>query len=270
MYQAYWNLSQRPFENGASPGFYFPSPSHQASLLKFRYLIEQQKGLGLIVGEHGLGKTFLTHVIEHECSSEKIGPFIRLVIPALNASESLAYFAHRLGAENPPHQTGDQILLSLEARLRTLKAEKQHPVLIVDDAHLLSLEQLNLIRLLLNVHEGGIGSFSLILSGRTELLARIKKLPALDQRVAVRMALQPLDETEVLKYVRHRLETAGAANDFFDESAAESVFELSQGVPRRINQICDLALLVGFVDRLKTISSLEVETAADEILCVKD
>lgn len=268
MYESYWKLDQRPFENGAAPQFYYPSPSHQASLLKLRYLIEQQKGLGLIVGEHGLGKSFLTHVLERECQSEQIGPFIRLVVPALSTSETLAYLAARLGVAVKSGQSIEGTLLALESRLQKLNQQKQFPVFIIDDAHLLDIEQLQLLRLLLNIHEDGIGRFTLILCGRTDLLARVKRLKDLDQRIAVHMAMQPLSEAEVLNYVRHRLEVAGRGS-MFEPETARSIFELSQGVPRRINQICDLSLLVGFVDQLEMISALEIETAADEILCVK-
>ncbi|MBT5019058.1 MAG: AAA family ATPase [Planctomicrobium sp.] len=269
MYEAYWNLSQRPFDDGAAPGFYYPSPTHQASLLKLRYLIEQNKGIGLLVGDHGLGKSFLMHVLQRECQSENYEPFVRLVVPALNARETLAYLANRLGANIKGSDSSDEVLLALEAKLKELAAQKQHPVFIIDDAHLLDVEQLNLIRLFLNLHEDGAGRFSVILAGRVDLLAKVKRLKSLDQRVSVRMALQPLSESQVENYISHRMETAGATQ-LFDARASQSIWELSQGIPRRINQICDLSLLVGYVDQLRTITPLEIETAADEILCVKE
>lgn len=269
MYEAYWNLSQRPFDDGAAPGFYYSSPTHQASLLKLRYLIEQNKGIGLLVGDHGLGKSFLMHVLQQECDSEVFGPFVRLVVPSLSGGETLAYLANRLGADVHRNQSSAEILIALEAKLKELAARKQHPVFIIDDAHLLSEEQLNLIRLLLNIHEGGTGRFSVILVGRVDLLARVKRLKPLDQRIAVRMALQPLTDSQTEGYINHRMQTAGATK-LFDRSACETIWELSQGIPRRINQICDLSLLVGYVDQLRMITPLEIETAADEILCVKD
>ena len=268
MYEAYWKLNRRPFDDGAAPRFYYPSATHQASLLKLRYLIEQNKGIGLIVGDHGLGKTYLTQVLEDECRDEQTGPFIRLVLPALSSKEMLAYLANRLGADIRASSGTEAVLLSLEGRLQEMTRHKQHPVLILDDAHLLEMEQLHLIRLLLNIREGGAANFSVILLGRTDLLARVKRLKALDQRIAVRMALQPLNCDEVSRYTAHRLEVAGTAFKF-DSRAGRSIWELSQGIPRRINQVCDLALLVGYVDQLREITPVEIKAAAEELICVQ-
>ncbi len=268
MYEAYWKLNRRPFDDGVAPEFYSPSPSHQASLLKLRYLIEQQKGIGLIVGDHGLGKTFLTHVLERECQDEKTGPFIRLVIPALSANETLAYLANRLGAHIDSTSGGESVLLALEEKMQELSRQGKHPVFVIDDAHLLDMEHLDYLRLLSNLRENGVGNFSIILSGRTDLLSKIKRLKSLDQRISVRMALRPLSVSEVESYLSHRLEAAGASH-LFDAKSAQSIWELSQGVPRRINQICDLALLVGFVDQLGSISPIEIEAAAEELTCVQ-
>ncbi len=266
MYEAYWKLNRRPFDDGVAPEFYSPSPSHQASLLKLRYLIEQQKGIGLVAGDHGLGKTFLTHVLERECQDERIGPFIRLVIPTLSANETLAYLANRLGVRID--SGGESVLLALEEKLQELSRQEKQPVFVIDDAHLLDMEHLNCLRLLSNLRENGVGNFSIILSGRTDLLSKVKRLKSLDQRISVRMALRPLTAVEVESYLEHRLEAAGASH-LFDSRSAQSIWELSQGVPRKINQICDLALLVGFVDQLASISHIEIEAAAEELICVK-
>lgn len=268
MYEGYWKLSRRPFDDGAVPEFFFPARTHQAALLKLRYLVEQKKGIGLIVGEHGLGKSFLTHVLEHEPHGEGIGPFVRLVIPQLNPSGTLAYLAGRLGAEFHEHAPDQTVLRVLETRLEAFRDAGQRPVLVIDDAQLLDVPHLNMLRLLLNLREEGRGEFSIILSGRTELLARLTRIAALDQRVMVRAALLPLEADEVLGYVQHRTQAAGCRERIFHERSARTIWELSQGIPRRINQICDLAMLVGFADDLKGIGPVELEAAAEELHAV--
>jgi len=130
------------------------------------------------------------------------------------------------------------------------------------------MEHLNCLRLLSNLRENGVGNFSIILSGRTDLLSKVKRLKSLDQRISVRMALRPLSVSEVESYLSQRLDAAGASH-LFDAKSAQVIWELSQGVPRRINQICDLALLVGFVDQLESISSIEIEAAAEELICIQ-
>lgn len=267
MYETYWKLKQRPFESGPATDFYFPAPAHQASLLKLRYLIEQNKGVGLLVGEHGLGKSFLLKVLEKENLTEKVGPFIKLTLPVLEPVETLRYLALRAGAQIPSNATTDVVLICLEARLKEMQSRNEHPVFIIDDAHLLTPEQLSLLQLLQNRHEEGEAQFSMILAGRVDLLAKVKRIKPLDQRISVRMALKALDEEQVENYIAHRMEIAGVTS-LFNEHACQTVYELSQGIPRRINQICDLSLLVGYVDQLSEITRLEIETAADEILCV--
>ncbi len=267
MYEAYWKLSSRPFDDGAYPEFYSASPSHQASLLKLRYLIQQNKGLGLLVGDHGLGKTYLTHVLERECQDDGIGPFVRLVFPCLSPGEILSYLAARLGIPKTSVSSPEITLLQLEDKLRELTKNNEHPVFVIDDAHLLEVQHLDVLRLLLNLHEQGPCRFSMILSGRSDLLSRVQRLKALDLRASVRMALQPLTREQVRDYISDRLGASGA-DEIFDRRAVQTIWELSQGVPRRINQLCDLSMLVGFVDQLPRISSIEIEAAANELACI--
>jgi general secretion pathway protein A len=266
MYEAFWKLNQRPFDDGARTDFYFGSPTHQAALLKLRYLIDQRKGIGLIVGEHGLGKTFLTHVIEREFHGRGVS-FRRLNFPQLSPTGMLAYLAGRIGALVSSHDPDETILLALEQQLEQFHGQ-QHIVFMIDDAHLLDMAQLHVLRLLLNLREEGRADFTLVLAGRTELLARLSKLPALEQRMTVRTALAPLQKADIVPYLQHRLQVAGRSDTVFSPSAAAAVWELSQGIPRRINQLCDLALLVGYVDELPKIDVVEIEAAAEELMSI--
>lgn len=265
MYEAHWKLSQRPFEDGALPEFYFPGETHETALLKLRYLIAQRKGIGVIAGEHGLGKSYLTHVLEHESRNEECGPFLRLVFPQLSPAATLAYFASRLGCSVTARDPEDVVLRAMELQLESMQDHRQHPVFIVDDAHLLEVSHLNLLRQLLNLRENRRSDFSMILCGRTELIARLHRVAGLDQRIVVRAALESLKRHEILPYLQQRLAVAGRNDSLFDAQAVQSIWELSQGIPRRINQLCDLALLVGYVDELTAIHRVEIEAAADEI-----
>ncbi|HWL08555.1 MAG TPA: AAA family ATPase [Planctomicrobium sp.] len=268
MYLQHWNLQRRPFDDGTIPEFYFPGSSHQASLLKLRYLIEQQKGLAVLAGEHGLGKTYLTHVLESELVSTGKFRFQRLVFPQLSPLGILSYLARRLGASVENTESDAALLAGLEEKLSELRESGTHVVFLIDDAHLLEMPHLHLLRLLLNLREEGIGDFSMILSGRTELLARLSQLASLNQRVEVRTTIEPLVPDEVFNYARHRIQIAGGDPSILNEMAAETVWELSQGIPRRINQLCDLALLVGYVDQQQAIHAVDVEAAAEELMSV--
>ncbi|TWT58827.1 hypothetical protein KOR42_22130 [Thalassoglobus neptunius] len=265
MYETYWKLTSRPFDDLPDPRFYFPAHSHQTALLKLRYLIEQKKGIGLIVGEHGTGKSFLPYVLEHDEKSSLNLSFIRLVIPQLEPEDLLRYFSNRLGIGSNPDQTLDGILVDLESRLVEVADSSRHVVFVVDDAHLLGDEQLNVIRLLLNLRENPRVDFTILLLGRTELLSHVSHHHGLDQRIAVRSGLSPLKPNEVRGYIQHRIHVAGGEVDQFHENAHQTAWELSGGIPRKINQICDLALLVGFADQLDTLGPLDLQTASEEI-----
>lgn len=157
------------------------------------------------------------------------------------------------------------MLRATERRLRNLTSSAQYPVLIVDEAHVLDAEQLQALQLLLNLDDGIGIRMSLILSGHVELLPRVQRVGGLESRVAARCALPPLTAAETADYIRHRLQVAGRPTCPFNAGALAAIAELSQGVPRRINQVCDLALLIGYADRLREITSLDIEAAAAEL-----
>lgn len=268
MYEGYWDLSCNPFENNADPKFFFGSETHQASLLKLRYLIENRKGAGVLVGSTGSGKTYLTEVLAQQLS-ETQGPFVQLLFPQMSPPELLAYLAVELGAD-PAHvgsETGgvDRTIREIERQLVQFSERGRHPVIVIDEAHLIDdVQVFQALRLLLNFQQRQAG-FSLILSGQTELLCEIQRIAQLEERLAVKCVLRPLGEEETISYVSWRLQSAGATKPIFEPEAMFALFELSGGNPRRINRICDLALLVGFADETPSISAMQIEAVSEEL-----
>jgi type II secretory pathway predicted ATPase ExeA len=268
MYQRYWHLAQSPFDNSFDTAFYSASGTHQGALLKMRYAIENRKGVCLLTGLHGAGKTYLTHVLEQELG-DQFAPVVRFVFPQMSPAEMLAYIAIRLGCQDGEvhsRECGvDRILRVLEAQLLEFADRGQRPVIVLDDAHLLQPEHLQTLQLFLNVQQHAGDVCSLVLVGRPDLLPRVQRFGALDSRVAVRMSLHPLTKEETRAYVDHRLEQAGCEGEIFDEEAIQSLWELSQGNPRKLNQLCDLSLLVGYADSLSSVTPIELEAAALEL-----
>ncbi|MCA9077206.1 MAG: AAA family ATPase [Planctomycetaceae bacterium] len=271
MYGDYWQLDCLPFENNGDPQFFYRTPAHEAALLKLQYVIEQEKGAALLIGGHGLGKTYLTQVLEYELP-ETNRPVVRLMFPRLDGVQTLRLIARRLGAPINDHQTEvppEQIIAHLEDRLRQLAEEGRSPVLIVDDAHLIeSPEVLQSLALLMNASQVCGVSLSLVFVGQPELLRQVERVPSLNDRIAVRTALKPLSCDETSDYIRHRLRMAGLDSCMFNAEALRSFSTLAKGAPRKINQLCDLALLVGYADRLPTLTDAEVTAAAQELTCV--
>lgn len=266
MYEGYWKLERSAFQGSSEAGDFFASRTHHTALLKLKYLIENRQGVGVLSGSHGLGKTFLTHVLEAELETS-IGPVARLVFPQMAPGEMLAYLAAKLGAETSTQQSlrTDVVLRQLESRLEDLARSGRHPLLVVDEAHLLEPEHFQTLHLLTNLPAEAGATFTLLLVGEPELLPKVQRVGALDDRITVRTALRALTEEETRDYVLKRLERAGAPLGIFSREAFRSLWETSLGVPRRINQLCDLSLLVGFADCLSNVSHVEVEAAAEEL-----
>lgn len=268
MYESHWRLQQAPFENLADPSYFYPAATHQGALLKLRYAIEHAKGLALLAGDHGAGKTFLTHVLERDLDPSRY-LVRRLVYPHLSSDELLAYFVRTIGAELERSALQRDVLLhAFETRLRQLANENRHAVLIVDEAHLLEAEHLQVLQSLLNYQQQPGIRLSLILVGQPELLPRVQRMGGLDSRLGVRTTLKPLSLEECGAYVRHRLEVAGCAEAPLRDATIAMVHELSRGIPRRINQLCDLALLIGFADERTSITAIDVQAAAEELSTV--
>jgi len=273
MYEQYWGLRCLPFRTDCDRELYFGSETHEAALRKLRYLVENRLPLGLMLGGPGSGKSFLVGLLA-AAVSEKIGPVVHLVFPQLSAAELLSYLAVELGAEGSSLGDGergvDRAVRQIERQLAVQTARGRRTTIVIDEAHLLDDPRvLQALQLLLNFGERRDIDLSLLLTGDWPLAARVERMGALDERIAVRIVLQPLSGEETSKYVRHRLEAAGARVPIFHAEALQAVFELSGGVPRRINRLCDMALLVAFADQQRTISANDVEAVADELCMLK-
>lgn len=271
MYESYWKLRENPFEGTPDAKFFYESETHQAALLKLRYLIENRKGAGLLIGGSGYGKSYLLQVLARELS-EDLGPVVPVLFPQMSAPELLAYIAAELGAKSdhshePPSL--DRTIRQIQELLAAYAERKRHPVIAIEEAHLIDDPQVfQALRLLLNFQPRHGGAFTLILSGQRDLLSRIRRLPQLEERLTVKCLLRPFSYEETLGYVTHRLQVAGVHESPFEPSAFDTLFELSGGIPRRINRLCDLALLVGFADGSSAITSQQLEAVSEELTAV--
>lgn len=270
MYAQYWNLDSKPFECDSDPAFFFSSRTHQAALLKLRYLIDSEKGAAVLCGNTGVGKSFLIRMLLQELQERggRFGPFIHLQYPLLNANELVGFLAAELGADEAIVRNADigfdTTLRQFESRIAFFAEQGQHPVVVLDEAHLLEDQKVfQAIQLLLNYRNDF--PFTLILAGQPSLLSRIGRITELEERIGVKSLIQPFSRDETAEYVTHRLKVSGVEECPFDESALSEIHELSGGVPRRINRIADLALLVGYADGMSSLTTKEVESVADEI-----
>lgn len=285
MYESHWKISERPFENRVDSKFYYPAESHQATLLKLHYAIENRRAAALLCGPGGMGKSLLVEALNRQLG-EQFRPIHHLVFPAMNSVQLVRYLVDQVGA-GPKARSGDNQsggidnmlaanrdmasdIVAFERFLRENLDKDCHPVVVIDEAHL--LEQYDLLeplRLLLNIAAADSGSesaWTLVLVGQPTLLAHAERYHALDERLAVKCMLNRFLPEETTAYIQHRLRTAGAdAESVFDYPALERIHTLTQGIPRRINRLCDLALMVGYAEDLSIINSEVIDNVHSDL-----
>jgi general secretion pathway protein A len=267
MYEPYWQLDARPFDHSAEARFYYPAPTQEAAILKLRYVIENRRGAGLLAGEAGLGKTLVVQALLRQLG-ESFRPRVHLVFPQMPPEQLLAYLADQFtatpGAGTP---TVGQSLKRIEAGLVEYAKTGHHGVIVFDEAHLLrEWRSLETIRLLLNLEYQAQPLATFLLVGQTGLMIDVQRLPQFDERLAVKCLLARLTAEETKAYIQHRLAASGAKWPIFDNEAIERIHELTYGIPRRINRLCDLALLVGYGEELKTLGRRHVESIHEELV----
>ncbi len=270
MYLDYWQLESKPFEPNCDAPFLFAGASHKSALHKLRYAIESRRAAGLVAGAAGVGKTLLADALERELDA-KYQPMVRVVFPQMSDRDLLVYLAEHLGAPpaDPPRQTIEESLRRLEFTLRENARSGRHAVIVVDEAHLLEDSGLvEPLRLLLNLTVDGRPGFTLLLAGQPTLLTMVARHGALDERLDIKVFLPALAADETAAYVAHRLHAAGSSREIFTADAFATVHRLTGGIPRRINRLCDLALVVGYANGAHAIGSAELQAVHDELVTV--
>jgi type II secretory pathway predicted ATPase ExeA len=270
MYLDHWKLDQQPFETISDRAGLYPCEAHEGALMKLRYAIENQRGAALLAGPAGTGKTTLARILEQQLDA-RFTPFVRLVFPQMSSRDLLVYLAEELGAPpaDPPRHTVEESVRRLEFYLAQNAHLDRHAVIVVDEAHLLEdCGALETLRLLLNFEVDAKPTLSLLLVGQMGLVSAVSRLPSLSERVAVNSLLRAFTAEESAAYVTHRLRAAGANRELFTPDALDALHYLGHGIPRQINRLADLALLVGFADRLREITAEQIEAVSEELLAI--
>jgi type II secretory pathway predicted ATPase ExeA len=269
MYESHWRLKRKPFENCSDPRFYFPGESHQAALLKLRYAVENHRGGAILAGPSGTGKTLLVNMLR-TVLDPRCAPVVHLVFPQMPTDQLLAYAACELTGEAATQATEvHQTIRRIEQFLAANTQRGQHAVLVVDEAHLLEeASTWEALRLLMNFESGGQPGLTLVISGQPAILPILDRIPQLDERLGVKCLLRPFTQAETAEYVIHRLKSAGGDPTIFEPTALAEIHRLAQGVPRRINRLCDLALLIGYAEQRTTLSADQLESIHDELVAV--
>ena len=249
MYEAYWELSEPPFDNSPNPKFFYLSPEHEEALVRLVYTVRHRKGCGMLTGEYGCGKTTLSRALIQRLEAERYEIGL-LTNPRWTAIDFLREALYQLGVE--AHETTKSALLhALNDVFFRHYREGRDTVLIVDEAQLIEDDAVfEELRLLMNFQTDDRFLVTLVLIGSPELRERVRRLKHLDQRITIRYHLNTLDDTHTAAYVTHRLKMAGRSTPIFTDEAIRLIFDFTRGTPREINNLCDVALLVGYTKRV--------------------
>lgn len=243
------------------------SPLHKEGLAHLLYGIRMGGGFVALTGEVGTGKTTLCHCLLQELPDDID---VALVLnPKLNALELLATICDELGIDYDKEQLSlKQLVDTLNQYLLEAHAKNRRTVLMLDEAQNLSFEVLEQIRLLTNLETYKTKLLQIILVGQPELkeLLNHQDLRQLNQRITAKFHLQPLSAKETAEYIQHRLNISGGDSKLFNRAAISKIYQLTSGIPRLINMLCDRALLGAYASGKKLVTPAIVKKAATEVL----
>jgi general secretion pathway protein A len=259
MYKSFYNLSRNPFDLSPDPTCFVATERHNEALAALYYGIVRHKGVVVVTGEVGTGKTLMLRCLLQLFKSSSEISYAYLFNCRLSDMEFLHYIAADFGLKADAHQSKSSLLLDLSKYVTSRGLQGLTTVLIVDEAHNLSMELLEEIRLLSNLETNDDKLLQIVLVGQPELDLKLDsfELRPLKQRIALRAHLSPLDEQDTDKYIMERLLIAGSSSrkePLFSSEAVKSIHKYSRGFPRLINTICENSLITGYAKQMQTIT----------------
>ena len=255
MYTDFYGLKEIPFGLTPNPKYIFKTESYLEVVSNLRYCISQSKGLVVVAGEVGTGKTTTLRSVLQQFGPDILSAYI--FNPFITVTEFFELFTSGINLALTSRPSKAEILNALCSCLAQRHSKGLRTVLIIDEAHGLTPGVLEEIRLLANFETNNEKLLQIILCGQPELREVLNQsgLRQLKQRISLRCSIKPLQPHEINSYIRFRLKTAGAERvNLFDSFAVDLIARASAGIPRVINNICDNALLYGYASGQATIS----------------
>ena len=266
MYETFYGLRERPFDLTPNLKFLYLTLGHREALSNLQYGITGRKGMTLLIGEAGTGKTTLVRAALEAVG----GPSVRCVYvsnPVLSRDEFYEFLAPKFGLSERAAVSKARFLSDLEESVIERHRAGGVTALVIDEAQSLSHELLEEVRLLANFETATEKLLPVVLAGQPELAARLEneELRQLKQRVALRCDLSALDLSETAAYISGRIAIAGGdSTRIFTRAAVRTIYERSRGIPRTISVICDNTLLTGLAAGVKPVgSNLVLEVCRD-------
>ena len=265
-YLEHYGFEREPFSNAPDARFYYNSDQHSQALLRLMYAVDSNKGLAVLVGGVGTGKTTLARRMLDNLPEDRYeSSLLVMVHSGITPEWILTRIALQLGVEDP---AGDRlkILKQLYTRLLEIEDEGRRAVVLIDEAQMLqSRELMEEFRGLLNLEVPGKKLLNIVFFGLTEIEDCLALDEPLAQRVAVKYQLKSMTVDTTMAYIKHRLQIAGAGQMLFEEDVIPLIHRYAGGVPRLINTICDNCLFEAYLRKMKNVDSRIAHSVAGDL-----
>lgn len=262
MYQEHWGLCESPFRSVLDPKRFYRSPTHEEAMARLDFLVQQRRRLGLLVGPAGSGKSLLLEVFAAQLR-RNARPTAKLSLLGVEPAEMLWLLATGWGLSLEPTHSLATLWRAVTDRLVEYRYQQLDAVVLLDDANAVDRQVLQQVIRLARFDPSPETRLTVVLAGRNDAVAKLgEPLLGLSE---LRIELEPWEQAETGEYLHALLDQAGRQSSVFAEPAVTRLHELSRGIPRRVCQLADLALLAGAGRQLDQIDAEVVESAYQEL-----
>ena len=265
-YLDFFGLRREPFSNAPDRRFFWNGEYHQLALTKLAFALEQSRGLSVVTGEIGTGKTTMARRLFDNLNEKRFHKGMLVVIHSEVTADWLLQGIARLLGVAKPKTNKLEVLGQIYDRLRAIDEDGRIAAILIDEAQMLGTRELmEEFRGLLNIEVQERKLINFVFFGLPEVEENMRLDEPLRQRVALRVKLTHYDEKDTRAYIAHRVNVAGGKKGIFGPDTVAKIFEYSQGVPRVINTLCDNLLLEGFMTKSRSLTPEMVDRAADNL-----
>lgn len=265
-YLEFFGLNKEPFSNAPDIRFYYNSAQHQKAMLRLQYAVDSMKGIAVLIGDIGTGKTTLARMMLDSLPEEEYESALLVIIHSgITADWLLKKIALQIGVEEPSDEKL-KLLNQIYSQLMDLDQRGKKAVVLVDEAQMLkSKELMEEFRGLSNLEVPGRKLITFVFFGLPEIEKNLQLDPPLMQRVALKYRLEPLNEESTDSYIRHRLRISGCSEHIFPPESVTQVHIFARGIPRMINTVCDNALFEAYLLKEREVRPEVIEEVARDL-----